>query len=163
LSSVKGDNNLPFDTEKEREDHIVKFYEKLYKVPKESIGFNFENCIENFLGPDIISNPIVAGSKLTLAERDSLDRPLTLLELDTSMQKSNKKSAAGQDGYSNKFIQKCWKFFRYPLLNYANFCFSTGTLTHNFRSACIKLIPKKGDISDLKNWRPISLLSNMYM
>jgi hypothetical protein len=65
LSSVKGDDKLPFGTEKEREDHIVKFYEKLYKVPKESIGFDFENCIENFLGPDIISNPIVADSKLT--------------------------------------------------------------------------------------------------
>jgi hypothetical protein len=44
----------------------------------------------------------------------------------------------------------------------ANHCFNTGTLAHNFRSACIKLIPKKGNLCELKNWRPISLLSNMY-
>jgi hypothetical protein len=35
-------------------------------------------------------------------------------------------------------------------------------LTSNFRAAAIKLIPKKGDITNIKNWRPISLLSNMY-
>jgi hypothetical protein len=47
-------------------------------------------------------------------------------------------------------------------LNYANFCFEAGRLTTNFRSASIKLIPKKGDLTSIKNWRPISLLSNLY-
>jgi hypothetical protein len=162
LSCIRGDDGMHFASEKERESHIVNFYEKLYKVPKESKNVNFINCIKNFLGPEILANPIVTGSKLTDAERDRLDRPLTLHELDESIRMSNKKSASGQDGYSNKLISKCSKFFRYPLLNYANHCFSTGTLTHNFRSACIKLIPKKGDTCNLKNWRPISLLSNMY-
>jgi Reverse transcriptase (RNA-dependent DNA polymerase) len=37
-----------------------------------------------------------------------------------------------------------------------------GCLTENFSTAQIKLIPKKGDVSKLKNWRPISLLSNFY-
>jgi hypothetical protein len=31
-----------------------------------------------------------------------------------------------------------------------------------FKIAQIKLIPKKGDTSKIKNWRPISLLSNFY-
>jgi hypothetical protein len=35
-------------------------------------------------------------------------------------------------------------------------------LTHNFRCAKIRLIPKKGDTSLLKNWRPISLLNCFY-
>ncbi len=51
---------------------------------------------------------------------------------------------------------------RIPLLNYSNYCFEVGHLTTNFRSALIKLIPKKGDLSSIKNWRPISLLSNLY-
>jgi hypothetical protein len=31
-----------------------------------------------------------------------------------------------------------------------------------FATAQIKLIPKKGDCTKIKNWRPISLLSNFY-
>jgi hypothetical protein len=31
-----------------------------------------------------------------------------------------------------------------------------------FRTASIRLIPKKGDVTRIKNWRPISLLSNFY-
>jgi hypothetical protein len=72
------------------------------------------------------------------------------------------KSSPGQDGYSNVLIKKCWKFIRLPLLKYAHKCFEKGILTPNFRSAVIKLIPKKGDKARLKNWCPISLLSNVY-
>jgi hypothetical protein len=35
-------------------------------------------------------------------------------------------------------------------------------LTDNFRSAKIRLIPKKGDLTKLTNWRPISLLNGFY-
>jgi hypothetical protein len=49
-----------------------------------------------------------------------------------------------------------------PLYKYAIHCFNSGTLTQNFRSASIKLIPKKGDSSLFKNWGPISFLSNLY-
>jgi hypothetical protein len=72
------------------------------------------------------------------------------------------RSASGFDGFSNTLIDKCWPFLRRPLFKYYNCCLQKGTLTENFCSACIRLIPKKGDTSKLKNWRPISLLSNMY-
>jgi hypothetical protein len=131
-------------------------------VKKRDIPINFEQCIENFLGADICNHPVVQNSKLSLGERDELDRPLTISELDESLKQCNLKSAAGCDGYSNRLIKLCWQHLRFPLFNYANFCFDKGILTHNFRSASIKLIPKKGNLGDIKNWRPISLLSNMY-
>jgi hypothetical protein len=99
---------------------------------------------------------------ITVQEREDMDRPLSITELDDSLNNCNIKSAAGADGFSNKLIKKCWQYLRIPLHNYAIHCYNTGILTTNFRSACIKLIPKKGDRSKLKNWRPISLLSNMY-
>ena len=35
-------------------------------------------------------------------------------------------------------------------------------LYNNLRTARIKLIPKRGDCEQIINWRPISLLSNIY-
>ncbi len=40
--------------------------------------------------------------------------------------------------------------------------FRKSVLTNSFKTAVIKLIPKKGDASDIRKWRPISLLSCMY-
>jgi len=83
-------------------------------------------------------------------------------ELDIAMKSSNKRSAAGIDGYPGHFIDKFWYIFREPLFNCMQESFNTGRLPDSFRTAVIKLLPKKGDISQMKNWRPKSLLSNFY-
>jgi Reverse transcriptase (RNA-dependent DNA polymerase) len=102
------------------------------------------------------------GLKFSEQEKAKLEQPFSLDELDTSIKSANLNSAPGPDGVSNKFIVRYWSFFRAPLLKYANCCFEKGSLTDTFRSACIKLIPKKGDTTKIKNWRPISLLSCYY-
>jgi hypothetical protein len=66
------------------------------------------------------------------------------------------------DGISNCLIKRYWALLRTPLHRYASLCHEKGTLTQNFSTASIKLIPKKGDASKIKNWRPISLLSCLY-
>jgi hypothetical protein len=84
-------------------------------------------------------------------------------ELTKSINKANFKSAPGANGISNKFIKRFWDFFKYPLLKYANHAFQIGRLTNSFRTADIKLIPKKGgDFKKIKNWRPILLLNCFY-
>jgi hypothetical protein len=72
------------------------------------------------------------------------------------------RSAPGIDGINNRFIKKFWFFFREPLCEYFECCRRKGKLTDTFSTALIKLIPKKGDNTLIKNWRPISLLSCFY-
>ena len=91
-----------------------------------------------------------------------LDVKFKIDELDCAIKDANMNSAAGIDGLSTKFISKFWTIFRVPLFKYANCCFRKGSLTDTFKSATIRLIPKKGDVRNIKNWRPISLLSNLY-
>jgi hypothetical protein len=160
LALIKRDNGIEFENDVLRNEHIVSEFEKLYAnrdpptIP--------DNIIEDFLGQEIVDSPLVQNSLLTDRESEWLDRPLSISELDISAKKGKLRSAPGADGFSNELIIRCWKYFRHALYRYAIYCYDTGTLTHNFRSAKIKLIPKKGDLSKLKNWRPISLLSNFY-
>jgi exonuclease III len=160
LASIKKPDGSDFTSDLEREEYIVKCFEDLYK-PADA-GQLPDSVIDDFLGPDIVNSPLVQNSKLSQDEADWLDSPLTLAELDISVKKGKLRSAPGADGFSNRLIQKCWPYLRQPFFKYANFCYDTGILTHNFRSANIRLIPKKGDPQQLSNWRPISLLSNFY-
>ena len=70
---------------------------------------------------------------------------------------------------ANRFSATCCKAAAtwparktWPLKNYSDCCMRKGQLTEPFKSAIIKLIPKKGDCSKIGNWRPISLLSCTY-
>ncbi len=104
----------------------------------------------------------MSGSKVTEAERVQLDAPLRIEELDVALNKTNVKSAPGIDGISYRYIIRFWDIYRQALFECACESFETGVMPDAFRTASIRLIPKKGDVSHIKNWRPISLLSNFY-
>jgi exonuclease III len=158
LSVIKNTNGVPFETAAERNQHIVTTFADVYKRPQ-NYPVNFENLIENFLGEEICNHPLVQASKLTVEEAALLDRPLSLQELDKAVRECKSRTAPGIDGFSNEFIKKHWQIFRYPLLEYAHACFRKGALTDSFSTGTIRLIPKKGNLSQIKNWRPITLLN----
>ncbi len=160
---IRNDDGTAFESINDQRNYVGSYYKKIYKKnPDVLISNNAEN-IKNFLGGEILLQPVVANAKLNDDERTELDSPLTLEELTQSINESNLKSAPGSNGISNKFIKTYWEFFKRPLLNYANYAFETGRLTNSFRTADIKMIPKKGgDLSKIKNWRPISLLNCFY-
>ncbi len=165
LSSLRDENNIPFPSDKDRENSIYDFYKDLYKVPDpvQDVNnvINAGMTIEEFLG-DVAFEEEVINSKISDLERNNLERPLTIEELDFSMKNAKMNSAPGIDGISNRFIRDFWEFLRVPLFKYTQKCYEKGELTENFRSAKIRLIPKKGDCSKIKNSRPISLLNCFY-
>ena len=161
LSDIKDDNGNPFNSDQSRNDYIRNYYANIYKTKPDREQITIDT-VPDFLGPDITNNPILTQSKLNLQEKDLLENPITVAELDIAIEKCKSKTACGPDGIGNFFLKKYWKYLRIPVLNYANYCFTTGSLTPSFKTASIKLIPKKGDTTKLKNWRPISLLNCTY-
>jgi hypothetical protein len=103
----------------------------------------------------------VTESKLSEQQKAELEQEITIHELDESASQGNK-SAAGMDGLSNCFIKKFWPLLRVPLHRYLLYCLRTKSLSYTFKTAKIKIIPKKGDCKKIGNWRPISLLSCLY-
>jgi hypothetical protein len=159
LSDIRNENGVDFISSNDREGYITDYYRNLYKK-KDSDNVD-EDAVVNFLG-DVAEHPDVVNSKLTENERLDLKRPLSLAELDNSAKRGKPNSAPGIDGMTNKFIMHFWEYYRVPLFKYSLACYDSGSLTDNFRSAKIRLIPKKGDLTNLKNWRPISLLNCFY-
>ncbi len=158
VEQIAKDNGEVFNEKKDREKYIVDYFKKLYK---KSSTEPQNISIEDFLG-SVSELPEVINSKLSEAEKIDLDRNLEITELDESVLGANLNSAPGIDGISNRFIRHFWKYFRVPLFKLATFCYRTGYLPDTFRSAKIRLIPKKGDTRQIKNWRPISLLNCFY-
>ena len=119
--------------------------------------------IHDFLGEEIVQHPVVQNSILKDEEKRNLDQDLGILKLNKSLDESNTKSAPGPDGFSYKFITAFWKIFRLPLFECVKYGLENNNLPVVFKTVTsIKLIPKKGNTQDIKNWRPISLLSNFY-
>ena len=159
LSDITRDDGSGFNCHDDRTRYITASFSELYKKPMDELIR--ENCIEDFLG-DTLDNNIVTQARLTNEQNLELESDLTIEELDQSINNAKMKSAPGPDGYSNKFIHKFWDIFRTPLFKITNLCFQREKLTYNFKTANIRLIPKKGNIKLLKNWRPISLLNCFY-
>jgi hypothetical protein len=156
---ICNDNGDAFASPTEQENYITNFYDTLYNKP---IGpEQDENCVYRFLD-DVADHPVVTNSKLSDQEKIELDADLHIDEFDEAVKEIKTNTSPGIDGISNRFIKKFWCFFRTPLYNYTRFCFDRGSLTENFRTAKVRLIPKKGDPKKISNWRPISLLSCFY-
>jgi hypothetical protein len=110
LSSICKDDGSPYSSPESKTEGIVSYYENIYRKPTSDLT-DYSGCIEEYLGHDIAANPIVRNSLLTNEERNLLDSPLTIDELDSSIEKCNMRSAPGIDGFSNAFIKKYWQFF----------------------------------------------------
>jgi hypothetical protein len=160
MDDICDSDGRPFGNVADRRKYIVDFYANLYKKAEDEPE-NLQGCIEQFLGADICNSKIVRESKIPRNLSRELDQPISLAELDESVKQGNK-SAAGMDRLSNCFIKNFWHFLRVPVHRYATFCVANGALTHTFRTAKIRIIPKKGDTTKIGNWRPISLLSCLY-
>jgi hypothetical protein len=162
-TTICDDNNLPFEDIKNLSTYVGNYFRNIYQNEPDLEQNRGQNSVRDFLGEEVLNKDEVQNAKLSEQEKTELDMPLTLEELTISVNKAKLKSAPGANGISNKFIKRYWEFLKRPLLKYANYAFTTGRLTNSFRTADIKLIPKKGgDLRKIKNWRPISLLNCFY-
>jgi hypothetical protein len=91
-----------------------------------------------------------------------LDRDFDINELDKALDKMKSNTAGGPDGIGVPVYKKFWYLLRSALLEYCKAMLDAGNMSESFLTAAIKLIPKKGDTSQIKNWRPISLLNVGY-
>ena len=127
------------------------FYSNLY---------NSENLSKNHL--DKIASNIKSKTIPDSILKD-LERQISEEEIKNALFQMNKNKSPGIDGLTVEFYQAFWHILGEDILEVYNECFTNGFLSNSMNTALVKLIYKNsGSRYELKNWRPISLLTVDY-
>ncbi|KAJ3587712.1 hypothetical protein NHX12_011309, partial [Muraenolepis orangiensis] len=98
---------------------------------------------------------IETGITVSEEANSQLEGPLTIQELQTALQGMQGRRAHGIDGLSVEFYRAYWDVLSNDLLDVFNESLASGSMPVSCRRAVITLLPKKGNLQDIKNWRPV--------
>ena len=145
LSSLTTNSGLTNDP-KEIDMMVEDFYRNLYE--KGDISKQNKHKLTNFLG----HMKEIEGLNI-----DMINTALTESDLQATL-RTCKDSSPGPDGIPYSLIKFTWQYFGPLLISSWQFAQETGQLSASHESSYLKLLPKEGkDLTQLKNWRPITL------
>ena len=130
-------------------DKAHDFYQKLYS--EEPPNINTQNWLIDHLN-----------SKLSANSRENLEKDLTEEEFKTSIKEMQNGKSPGIDGIPKEFYQKFWSLIKNKFIEVTKQILIFQKMTKTQQEAVLKLLYKKDEKDDLKNWRPISLLCADY-
>ncbi len=128
--------------------HAVDFYGTLFRS---------EDCCS-----DSVRELLQGLPQLGSSGRAVLDANISLGELTAAVGQMAPGRAPGLDGLPVDFYKHFWGCLGVDLLEVLQECSQTGSLPASCRHAVLSLLPKKGDLALLKNWRPVALLCTDY-
>ncbi|CAM2096462.1 unnamed protein product [Caretta caretta] len=99
---------------------------------------------------------------VSASDRDWLELPLTLAEFSEALCHMPTNKSPGMDGLTMEFYRVFWDVLGPDLVTVWAEALQSGVLPLSCRRAVLALLPKKGDLRDLRNWRPVLLLSTDY-
>lgn len=142
-------NGTEVNTQHEIEHAHWNFYSKLYSA--EQIDPQIQN--------EFMSNVPVS---LSDDEKSKCDLPLTLQEITLAIRSLSKGKTPGSNGLPLEFYIKFCDLLAPHLVDLFNFSLENGSFSLSMQESMTRVIFKKDDPKDLKNWRPISLLNVDY-
>ena len=109
---------------------------------------------------EMVTN-IPPSCRLSEDDADMMTHPFELSEILDQVKRSPKVSSPGTDGLSYGFLNLIFKHPKYTelILCVFNDALSGSVFPNSWLETCVCLLPKKGDLTLLKNWRPITLIN----
>ena len=123
----------------------VKFYASLY-----TSEYTEKPVMENYFFDDL--------PKIPEDSVNDLETAFSLDELTSALQSMDCGRASGIDGLPVEFYRCFWTDLGGDLLEVLNDSIDKGQLPKSCKRAVLTLLPKKGNLQDIKNWRPVALL-----
>ena len=102
-------------------------------------------------------------SPIRAQEAEWLERPFEMEEVRKLVFECGKDKSPGPDGYSFYFFQSCWEIVKSDLMRVMAEFFHTGVVNGVTNETFICLIPKKFNSSRITDYRPISLVTSLYI
>ena len=157
IREVKSENDEVISNFVQVNKEIENFYNKMYtsKITSNNTSDVSEhnNNIHKFI--ECLNIP-----QLNVEEQESLEKDLTFEELKDALTSFADNKSPGEDGFTKEFYEAFFDLLWKDLLNSYNDAFNKGSLSVSQKRGTTTLIPKGDEnLSDLKNWRPISLLN----
>ena len=101
--------------------------------------------------------------KLTEENITVCETEITLAECTQAVKGLKRGKTPGTDGLTADFYQVFWQDVKDLVLDSLQYGFINGKLSTEQKRSILRLLPKKGkDLTDIKNWRSISLLNTDY-
>ena len=128
-----------------------------------------EGCISHFYrqlySETEVHRPLldeVVFSSISEEDANWLDRPFKEDEVFRVVLDFNGDKAPGPDGFSIALFQSCWCLLKTDIMNVFHNFHAQAVFEKSLNATFLALIPKKNDIVDVKDFRPISLVGGLY-
>ena len=149
ISSVYDLNGTEVSSQEEIEKAHVDFYSCLFS--EEPVGVALQDDLLSSLQCELSSD-----------QASSCEGQMTPDEMTFALKKMNSNKASGPDGLSVEFYVKFWDRLGPYLCRVLYAYYHAGEMCESMKTSNTRVIFKKGDRKNLKNWRPISLLNVNY-
>uniref|UniRef100_A0A2N9HPF7 Endonuclease/exonuclease/phosphatase domain-containing protein n=1 Tax=Fagus sylvatica TaxID=28930 RepID=A0A2N9HPF7_FAGSY len=145
MDKVEVDGEV-FEEESEIREKVVHFYESLYQEAETwrptVDGLEFEMITEN--------------------ESAILERQFDKEEVLQVVKDLQGDKAPGPDGFTMAFFQKCWSVLEADVMGFFDEVYHYCKFERSLNASFIALIPKKQNASNIRDFRPISLIGSVY-
>ncbi|KAK3509240.1 hypothetical protein QTP70_025587, partial [Hemibagrus guttatus] len=129
------------------------------EIRKQTVSFYSKLYSSEWSGAQVVEDSFLVGlPKLSEQAARELDRELSLEELYEALQRMENGRASGIDGLPAEVYKAFWAVIGQDVLDVLQDSIWRGELPLSCRRAVLTLLPKKGDLTHLKNWRLVSLL-----
>ena len=132
---------------------------------KEAISSSITQFYQDLYSEGVSRRPFLDGlefSMISNEDSDWLGRPFEEEEVLGLIQGFNGDKALGPDGFFMAFFQACWVIVQSDILAVLRYFQVAGSFEKSLNAMFLALIPKKVGAIEVKDFRPISLVSGMY-
>ncbi|KAG9450247.1 hypothetical protein H6P81_010212 [Aristolochia fimbriata] len=91
-----------------------------------------------------------------------LEAHFSLEEIEAAVKTFPMDKAPGPDSFNGEFFRTSWEFMKTDVIDMLNDFYHRGIVYRRLRASLISLLPKKEGVENIRDFRPISLISGPY-